>query len=1079
MAESLDGALAVLLTRVMQSFSGELSSETSVRGLLSPLGVKGVDADTVWAFVSANSGNIAGLNTGLPGLMAQLRSSNPDLTSLIRPAKDLWTTVEGLVTTAPNIDVPALPGVGSILDVFLSGALDTTLQAQSPLGWAFFRSIGLIGPDVPIVDALGDIVQSPTAFVWKQWEGQRRNLDVTVAGLLTGPRTSSALWTTAGGAIAPEVKVALPTASTVVARVTVRFAADTFDEPVPVVVEILGDDAQPPTFVAAVIRTPPWLAPLQLSDAVTLDLQPLTNPLGVALTGFGSLVPLAAGQPELHLSSTFRTELTFGPSGGLHVTLAEPLLRFGLGASSWSAAFGFGRFEIVIPNDVAGPIVGLLLPKAGITIRGKLVAAMDGGGFHLDGGVGLSASWPDTLRLPGVLVRDLKTDVTVGAEIGLAAYGTVVITLGPLTVSIEGLGVSQLLRITPDGSGNLGVVELAAPALRMPTGFGVSVDAVILKGGGFLRVEGDEISGALELALTLGPISLTVRAVAVLGTVDGAVSFIVVMSVEFTPAIEIFLGLTLNAVGGIFGLNRTLDPEGLGDVVRSGRMDDVMFPEDLAARAIEVIAAVKKVFPARRGQFVVGPMLKLGWGRPVSFVTLSVGVVFTFPKPVIVAVVGNLHLALPADALALVNLNCSFAGGIRFDTGDVWFDASLARSTIGTFDVGGDLCLRAGGTYGFIFSAGGFHPKFTPPPGLPAVRRLSISISPSPILSMRAEAYFAVTSSTLQFGAHVVVKADLGPIGIDGDLGLDVLFQTEPRFHFIAEISGHFRLTVFGDEVCGISIDLLLEGPGRWHARAHASFHFLFVSVSGTLDLSWGDDAPEDRPAVDVARKVHDALEADPVWAHVVPAVDSGLVHVRAGASALHPLGSLRLTQTAAPLNRGLTRFGPNKVTSVDPVQAVVTAAGAGAPVIAQELFAPAQFFDMTDDERLSKPQFVPFDAGSVVSGDQWSPAVDPLTVDVIYEESTSDTPAGFREKMLTTVDVGALAWSITGAAGRSRSNTVAATTRPITVNEVTYAVADATTGRALSAFASNEIFASMAVSADRVTLADYEMAAL
>ena len=51
----------------------------------------------------------------------------------------------------------------------------------------------------------------------------------------------------------------------------------------------------------------------------------------------------------------------------------------------------------------------------------------------------------------------------------------------------------------------------------------------------------------------------------------------------------------------------------------SGRMSDVMFPQDLASRAVEVIASVKQVFPARVGQVVVGPMLKLGWGRPVSF----------------------------------------------------------------------------------------------------------------------------------------------------------------------------------------------------------------------------------------------------------------------------------------------------------------------------------------------------------------------------------------------------------------------------------------------------------------------------
>ena len=199
------------------------------------------------------------------------------------------------------------------------------------------------------------------------------------------------------------------------------------------------------------------------------------------------------------------------------------------------------------------------------------------------------------------------------------------------------------------------------------------------------------------------------------------------MSVEFTPAIELFLGLTLNAVGGVFGVNRTMDAAALTATVRSGRMDDVMFPHDLAARAVEVIAAVKPVFPARVGQVVVGPMLKLGWGRPVSFVTVSVGVVFTFPDPVVIAIIGSLRIGLPTPDVAVIDIRADFAGIINASTGEVSFDASLANSRIATFDVTGDLALRAGPS-GFLFTAGGFYPGFPVPAGLGEVRRLAISL---------------------------------------------------------------------------------------------------------------------------------------------------------------------------------------------------------------------------------------------------------------------------------------------------------------------------------------------------------------
>ncbi len=1025
--------------------------------------------------MSQHTGELADLDRRLPDLIRQLTSASPDLGALIAPAADLWAIVTGLVAGAPVIALPDLPNAGSILDVVLGASIDDALRGLSPATWAFLRSIQLIGPDLPTVTALGDFLGSPTGFVWQRFQGVRRNIDITITGLVTGPRTTSIVINPDPGAIDPAVAAALPGAATVVGRVTVRLAADTFDEPVPITFELIGDATDPPGFVAAVVRTPPWLAPIALSRRATLDLAPLTGTLGVALTSFGTVVALTAGQPDLSLATTFAGGFTLGPPRGIHLEAGEPVLAVSIAPDSWGARVGVGQFEVTIPADIAGPLLAMLLPSDGITLRGRLVVVADAAGLHLDGGVGLSTTWPDTIRLPGVVVRDMKTSIAVdGAGFTFAASATAVVSLGPLTVTIEGLGIDQRLALTTGGNGNLGLLDVAVPGLLPPTGFGVSLDASIIKGGGFLRIDGDEIAGALELALKLGPIELTVRAVGVLGHIDGKVSFVVVMSVEFQPAIEIFLGLTLNAVGGVFGLNRSMDTDGLTALVRSGRMSDLMFPDDLAARAPEIIDGVKRVFPAHADQFVIGPMLKLGWGRPISFVTLEVGVVFTFPDPVIVVIIGNLRLALPAPELPIIDLQAGFAGGINFSTGEVFFDASLARSRIGGFDVAGDLCLRAGPS-GFVFSAGGFHPKFQPPSNIGKVERLSISISPNPILNIRAEAYFAVTASTLQFGAGLFMDAELGPLGAHGHIGLDVLIKTEPRFSFLIEISGQFRLTFDGEDIISIDLDVLLEGPGYWHARAHARIHFLFITISGTLELSWGEESGGLGAAVDAAGEVAKALQAEHVWSHVLPVGDSGVVHLRNGADGLHPLGSLRLTQTAAPLGQALARYGANAVASPDPIAVTVLAAGIGAPAPAQELFAPAQFFAMSDDERLSKPAFVPYLAGYVVQGDAWQPLADHLVVDIVYEEATDD---GFqsKDKRLVDVDETVLAWAGLGAAGRKYEATATAPKGALAVNEVTYAVADAKTGATLSGFAAANAFgAAMRASADTVVMADYE----
>lgn len=1082
-ARPLDGALAAFLVRVVDNFARALGDEASVRQTLGSLGVSGPAADPAVAFAVSRSGDITRLDSALPALLAQLTSSSPDLLAIAGPAADLWATVSSLAANGPTLALPDLPDAGSVVQVLLSQSIEDTLRVGNPAGWAFARSLGLVGADLPVLDMVSGLLGSPTAFLWQRVKDQRRHLDITLTGILTGPRASSVITSPLTGTeVDPDVVAAVPSAAQVLGSITLRVAPDTYDDPFPIQVELLGTAADPPGFAAAVVRVEARTEPLRLSSSVAITFTPPNAVLGVAVTGFGSVVPITPGAPRMSLETSFATGFTFGPPGGLRLALGKPVLDPYVSGTDWGLRVGMDELELTIPQDVAGPVLAILLPSDGIRIRGKLVVAVDSAGIHLDGGVGLKATWPETIRLPGLVMKDLVTEITTqGTGLSFSASGVTIIELGPLTVTVEGLGLTLGLELRENGDGNLGPLQLGEPGVRMPTGLGVSLDAGIVKGGGFLRITPEEVSGALELTLALGPVEIAVKAVGIIGSVGGKVSFVVVMSVQFSPPIEIFLGLTLNAVGGVFGLNRTLDEDGLTALVRSGRMNDVMFPDDLAARAAQVVDSVRTVFPPRVDQFVVGPMLKLGWGRPVSFVTISVGIVLTLPDPVIIAIVGELRIVLPTPDVALIDLRAGFSGSINFTTGDVRFDASLAGSRIASFDISGDIALRAG-PQGFLFTAGGFHPKFTPPASLGPVRRLAVAMMPQSVLAIRAEAYFAVTASTVQFGGALFVEAELGPLGVHGHLGMDVLIHFEPRFSFIAELSGQFGISWDGDDILSAQLDVLLEGPGRWHARAHASIHFLFITVSGTLELSWGDNPPEGLgAAVDVDEVVRKALDADSVWSHVIPAADGGLVTLRDGAGALHPLGRLRLTQTVAPVGLPLARFGSSAVVNPAGVSVTVTADGIATPQPAQELFATAQFFLLSDEEKLSKPAFVPYLAGYVVQGDRWLPIQDPVTVDVVYEESTGTEPTQHsRTRSLQSVDATFLGWTAVGAAGRAHptSTQVAGPLQGLVVKDVTYAVADASRGAVVGAFGVGEVMAtSMRAGADRVVLADYELA--
>src|SRR5262249_16988984 len=79
------------------------------------------------------------------------------------------------------------------------------------------------------------------------------------------------------------------------------------------------------------------------------------------------------------------------------------------------------------------------------------------------------------------------------------------------------------------------------------------------------------------------------------------------------------------------------------------------------------------------------------------------------------------------------------------------------------------------------------------------------------------------------------------------------------------------------------------------------------------------------------------------------------------------PVGTLKISQKVVPLNIRIDRIGAQRpsdgrefaITNVQlPSSAVTTA------VAAQESFAPAQFFDMSDEEKLSSPSFKNFERG-------------------------------------------------------------------------------------------------------------------
>ena len=235
-------------------------------------------------------------------------------------------------------------------------------------------------------------------------------------------------------------------------------------------------------------------------------------------------------------------------------------------------------------------------------------------------------------------IEPRKIPVSVGADLKLA--------LGPLVAVVENMGVTATLSFPPGNSGNLGPLQFDV-GFKPPNGVGLSLDAGGFKGGGFLMFDSEkgEYAGALELDFK-GLFS--VKAIGIINTKmpDGSTGFslLIVITAEFTP-IQLSFGFTLNGVGGIFGLNRTIIVAALAEGIRTNAIKSILFPENVIANITRIISDIKQFFPPQQDHFVVGPMAKLGWGTP-SIITVELGLLLDLPNPMF-AIVGVLKAVLP------------------------------------------------------------------------------------------------------------------------------------------------------------------------------------------------------------------------------------------------------------------------------------------------------------------------------------------------------------------------------------------------------------------------------------------------
>jgi hypothetical protein len=726
-----------------------------------------------------------------------------------------------------------------------------------------------------------------------------------------------------------------------------------------------------------------WKAAASIGQALGVALFPDSVDLvsGDAMLGASLELTDPSATPS-YVFGTARTARLEVRNPSIRLTIegeaGDPEARLRLGAAGDAAHPGA---RLVVPLDEADTFVKKSVPTNALDFAfSPEVIWSSRTGLTFNGQPRLDVDIPLRTTLGGVRIHALHFKLGRGAAstderpiLELEASTGLDVQLGPVLASIDRLGTRIGLDFASKTK-NFGFVDLSF-GLKPPSGVGIAVDAPAVSGGGYLFFDSGkgQYAGVVRLTVRGG---LTLTAIGLIATrLPGGASgfsFLVIITAEGFKPIPLGLGFTLTGIGGLLAINRTCDEEFLRIGLKNKTLDDVLFPVDPIRNAARILSTFDSAFPVRDGSYLFGPVLQIRWGTP-PVLTMDLAAVLELGNRTRLIILGRVAAIMPSEKNDLLRLQMSALGVIDFDKQSIALDAVLYDSRlVGKFPVTGSMAMRVswGSERVLALSIGGFHPGFKPPPAFPVLERLAISFSNSSDFRLRAEKYVAVTSNTLQFGAKVELYARAGGFAIAGLMGYDVLIQFDP-FAFVAGFQAAVQLKYHGKNLFKVSVAGELAGPRPLHIRGKATFEIFWCDVSVRFDKTLvSGERPAGLPPVDVTHQLLVALNDPRNWGGQLADADRATVTLREAADGdalrLHPLGRLSVTQTVVPLELEIARFGnavPADARRFD-IGGVSLDRRAVSFERVKDFFAPAQFLELSDDERLAAPSFEPMVAG-------------------------------------------------------------------------------------------------------------------
>lgn len=523
-------------------------------------------------------------------------------------------------------------------------------------------------------------------------------------------------------------------------------------------------------------------------------------------------------------------------------------------------------------------------------------------GIYFHGSSGFNVTIPLHVNLGPIFLQSLYLALDTqdeGFDVEASTNGS--LSLGPLTATVERLGMIVKVSFT---NGNLGLFGLS-PRFKPPNGFGLSIDAEGITGGGFLAKDAgkDRWIGALSLKIsqrTLEGIILTEK---------GSFLGIVWAKGLGIPA----PGGSIEGLGALIASDRRGDKEAFLKGLRNNVLDAVLFPDNLIAQAPQLIATLSRLFPIASNYTLIGIFLQWVFGSKSRLAVAEIGIIIEFKGTNLVRVyiLGQGTVKIPRLPEKQLSINAQLFGSLDFEKNEYFLKLTLINSKLAGGELTGDGLFYYSPKTGFLMSLGGFNPRYKPPSGqLFRLNRLRVNLANSDNLKISFECYIALTSSSFQIGGKLSLWAGKGGFSIEGLLSLDILARFNGEFFL--DITAEVAIKRGSKTLASISFSGALSGISQWKIKGKAKIKILFFKISIPVSFELGRGEPAKFEPTDAEPLLIQALTDSANWR--VKEIGLGIAlreTVREGVW-IGGNSTIGVSQTAVPLDETLTRLGPS-----------------------------------------------------------------------------------------------------------------------------------------------------------------------